>query len=287
MTTTEPRNIKIMPGWMILIRTKVEGGVEYERNELDHHREGAADVASWETRRRIEDKEEHERACGVRNEARKLITRQCIRTPFREICEADNIGNLDAAIVEARGLIATHNATARHSTVKLYVLKGEIAKDETEAVEAITGEIKDLLGDLDESIRKGQVAEIREIASRARTMGKMLDQQEKAKGQLDRAVKAARRVASSIAKKVDGGAEELASVLAEANLKPINLARFTFGDEDVEQPDESADDGVGLPAIATQRFLDLGSDGPEEPGEQPAEAESGDRFSDLAPDEED
>jgi hypothetical protein len=253
--------IKILPGYMVALSTRVKGGIAYERIETDHQVEGKEDVTTWTTIRRIIDVDEYQRAQQVRTDARKLVAAQCRWTVFGQICPPDNIDNLNAAIGEARDLIEAFNETAEHSTIRLFTLKGEIANDDVEAIESISGSIRDLLGDLNDAVQGGDVKIIRSVAAQAKTMASLLDQQQHAQGALGRAIKAARRVASAIALKVEKEGVELADVLAAANTSAISWARFAFGDPDVQLPDgeEPPED---LPSAALARFaqLDLGPD---------------------------
>lgn len=280
---------KVASGFMVSVKTKVRGGVHYERKDLETTTDGDAEETAWETHRRIEDKEEHQRASEVRKRARGLILKQTFWTPFAPICEAENVEALDAAIAEARSLVEEHNRTAQHTTVKLFVLKGEIVKDEAEAIASVTGEIKDLLCDMDIAIKAGDPKAVRELCSRARNMGRMMPEGEKARTQLGRAITAARKIARSITAKVEKGGEELAKILETANLKPINLARFTFeGEEDFETDADDADDAEeALPAIATQRFIDLDTEDDETDPEPEATPVGQGRFADLDDDETD
>lgn len=358
-TTSKFAVKKIRPGFLVMISTSVKGGVKYDKVDLEHKTEGAADVASWQTERRIEDLAEYNAAQTARDRARTLITGACYRTPFGQICPSDQVRDFfevefredqdgpwdgrkmklrkvpgedgghwtldvadgrvrvdpqdgrprhgepitllpadgDAAFVadvtdislnrrisEATKLVDDHNAGATHTKVRVSTLRGEIAKDDQEAVEAVVGEIKELLGDLDESIAKGDVKAIRDLASRARTMGMLLEQQENAEGALGRAVKAARTIARVIAKKVDNGTEELAAVLEKANTDAIVRARFLFGDDDIEQPDDD-EGGEALPAFVPQRFAGLEQD--EDDEDQPNQDQAGGLFAGLEQDQED
>ena len=63
----------IRPGMLVSCKTRVRGGVQYQREDLGSHQEGEAEISEWKTTRNISDKEELERAVKVRSQCIGLI----------------------------------------------------------------------------------------------------------------------------------------------------------------------------------------------------------------------
>jgi hypothetical protein len=256
--------IPVQPGYLVVLKTKVRGGIERRREELDHHRDGAADVAAWKTTRRIEDLEEFEAASAVRSSARNLVRKACLHTPFGLICLKSRRPELDQALVTAHSMVDAHNAQAEHTRVKIACLMGEIAQSEAEAIEAVTGEIRDLLEDLKSATADGRVEDIRDVANRARVMQQMLDPESDASETMKRAIKASRTIARAVAKHVEAEGEDLATVLEAANMQPIAQAAFFFAADEEVAAKVAADDAPELPLVPPTFFdddaVDTGTD---------------------------
>jgi hypothetical protein len=252
------RTIPLKPGLLLSLSTRLEGGVAYSREDLDHQREGVEETTSWKTEKRVDDVEELARATRVRGRVRSLIRSATIYTPFGMICPTDNESVLDARIAEAETLCAEFNANAVHTQVQFRTLRGRIAENTREAIAAVRGEIQTLLGELESALSAGQVTGIREVAQRATQMGRLLEEGTEARSVLERAVKESRRVATELVKRVEEGAAATAEILAAANLKLVSTARHTFSDEEIGEITDGA--GLTLPSAPLQRFGDLGEE---------------------------
>ena len=259
--------LKLRPGFLVSLSTRVEGGVVYSRQDLDQHAEGAADVARWETERRILDKAEFEAAGATRGKIRSLIRSVCSWTPFGLICAEEDEPKLDEKIAASQAIADQFNGGAQHSKVKFATLRGKIAETKQEAVTAVRDEIAALVRDLEAATRLGRVDTIRDVAARATQMGRLLEVKSDARGKLDKAVSYARRIARDVVKRVEKGGEQIADVLAGEKFSAIAAARFTFDEEIETQGGE--DTGESLPAVNAGRFADLGEDEDPEPEPEP------------------
>jgi hypothetical protein len=249
----------IRPGILVALKSTVTGGVEYKRVDLDAGGEtpNGASVARWETTRVIVDPVEHERAVKVRGKALGMIRGLAAATSFGLICPQDREPELDEAVKKARALVEEHNDNATCTRVAIYCLKGRIASTDEEAARAISGEVRSLLDAMDRGIAQLDVAEIREAASKAASLGSMLgEDQVKAVGE---AVEQARKAARVIVKRIEKEGEDAAVVLADIQRGALEKARFAFLDLAPESPvtaegEHAAPSEPALPAVDLQRF---------------------------------
>lgn len=235
--------LKIRPGMLVTLSTAIRGGVTYEREDLgEERRPDGAEVEEWRTVKVTVDPEEHEEAVRVRSRVRSLMKSACVSTPFGFVCPVDDLPALDAAQAEADRLVREFNAGATHCEVRYASLRGEIAENAREAIEAIRSEIGALLRDYEDTIRAGDIRSARDIATRATQMNRLLEQESAGSGRLADAIREGRKIARLIVKRVEKGGEELADVLAEANLSPVSQARFAFLQEyELSEPESDAD----------------------------------------------
>jgi hypothetical protein len=78
---------------------------------------------------------------------------------------------LDAAIIEARGIADEFNSRASLSRVRIYVMCGRIAPDDVEAVKAINSEVRELLSEMTEGVKKFDVKRIRDVRIEGEAIG--------------------------------------------------------------------------------------------------------------------
>jgi DNA primase large subunit len=217
----------LKPGFLVSLKTSLTGGVSYSRIDLDAERpEGGAELARWETLRKIEDPDEHKRATKVRSAARALIESVCVKTAFGLLCQESKSAELDEKIQSAHALVDAHNQEAHWTHVRVYALRGRIASTDEEAVKALSSEVRELLDEMTAGIRRVDVAAIRDAASRAKKLGQILDADQAAK--VNRAVEAARDAAKQIVKNLELDGAEAVRAVAESMSGPIEQARFAF-----------------------------------------------------------
>lgn len=256
----------LRPGLIVMLRTRIVGGVEYQKRDLEAPEapaEGAA-TKRWETTRIVPDPELWERARGTRSRCQTIVRGACIKSEVAMLlCPPDREENLRDKISEAEQLAAAFNTSSTSIQVEVNVVCGRIASDDTTAMRAITGEIRELLDAMNAGVVSGDAEAIRAAANRARSMGAMLDE---ASGQrVTRAIAEAREAAKVIVKRVQDGGELAENVVKDLKLEQLQAARFSFLDMDA--PTEQT--GEQLPAVAP-RGLDLPP--PEEPAAPPPAA---------------
>lgn len=245
----------LKPGLLVSLKTSVTGGIFYKRTELSADgTEGVvdegADIARWETTRRIDDPEEYKRAQKTRSAAGTLIRSVCTLTSFGLLCTEARESKLNEAIRDAQALVDTYNQSSHATNVRIYVLRGRIASSDEEAVRALSSDVRELMDEMQSGIRRLDVKAIRDAASKARKLEGLLDE-EQAKT-VSKAVEAARDAAKQIVKTIDTEGTEAVRVVAEAMSGPIERARFTF----LELEESLAPQGAA-PAISVQRIADI------------------------------
>jgi hypothetical protein len=245
----------LRPGILVSLKTELSGGALYERVDLEHTEdETGRDKAKWETTRYIEDPAEYERAVKVRSKAGGLVRRACAQTAFGLLCPESRESSLDEAIAEAQRIVSEFNASARHSQVRVYVLRGRIASSDEEAARAIASEVRDLLDQMERGVRAVNAEAVREAATRAKKIAGVLDEAQAKK--IGEAVEAAREAATAIVKRVVKGGEEAAQVIEELKNQTaaIETARFAFLDTEEVVPTRA---GEELPQVSVPRFTEL------------------------------
>lgn len=215
----------LRPGLLVGLKTQVSGNVSYYKRDIeaDHATSLGTRRAVWETERTIEDPDEHEKAIQVRGKARTLITRLCAPSSFGLLCPESRRAELDAAIAAAREVADEFNRGAQLTTVAVHVLVGRVAADDLEAVRAINSEVRSLLETMETGIKKLDPKAIRDAATEALRLGKMLTPD--ASDRVARAIEVARSAATRIAK-----SGEIAAEQADAQVRIIRNSRNAFLD---------------------------------------------------------
>jgi hypothetical protein len=274
MVTTKG-NVTIKPCILVSLHSSVTGGVSYTRKTLDAPKmpdtfvtvsqtadRDDRDVERWETTKIVEDKAEHERAEDARKKARSVISKLCIKSAFGLICPIAYESELSEAIESAHATVTGFNddPTTRYTRVSLFVMRGHVAATDEEAAKAIGDEVRRLVAQMDAGIGKLDVEAIREAASKARALAATLSDEQSVI--VSEAVKAARKAANTIAKRIDRDGEIAAVVVADIQRGAIEKARMAFLDlDDTSAP--VAPDSDPAPVANVQRVagLDLDDEG--------------------------
>jgi hypothetical protein len=246
------------------LRTKITGGVAYQRIDLDASgvplaplddgdSEKNREVTRWETTRILADKESYEAAKKVQGKARSLIAGTCAPSDFGPICLEAREADLDAAYAEALARVEAHNAKRGPTRVSVYMAKGRVASTDEQAAKGIADEVRGILDTMKVAMSAADVGAIREAASKARSLGRLLDADTATK--LGKAVEEARSAAKAIVKRIETGGEDAALVLQELSRKAIDEARFCFLDLDAPVVPDGGNGG------APARVLDLDDSG--------------------------
>ncbi len=218
----------IRPGLLVSLKTSIKGNVSYTKTELqadDFNGDGEL-VARWETERRISDAVEHKTSTEVRSKARSIIGSVCAQSAFGLLCPDSKEAELSAAIERAQSVVFTFNATAKTTRIELNVLRGRIAQDDVQAVQAISSEIRDLLSTIETGLAKLDVKAVREAASKARNIGQVLSPAAQSK------VQDAIDIARAAARKIVSAGEQVATEIDREAIAAIAKTRTAFLDLD-------------------------------------------------------
>lgn len=190
----------VRPGLLVSLRTSIKGNTKYYKQELEapHEGESGEERSRWETTKVVFDPDEQERAEKVRNKAISLIRGVCAKSDFGLLCPEDKAEQLQERIVLARGLAKEFNLDAELAYVRVDVMWGVVAQDDVKAVEAITGELRDLMREMQTGVAELDAKKVRAAAAKAVSVGQMLS--EDTRKRLDVAIKVARREATRIVK---------------------------------------------------------------------------------------
>jgi osmotically-inducible protein OsmY len=218
----------LKPGLLVSLKTAVVGGVNYTKNVIeDAHITGdGAQIAKWETERTVTDAVEYEAAKKARGKARSIINGVCSASSFGLLCPLDKAKELENAVAEARKVTEGFNRAAKVSRVYVYVITGKIAADDAEAVKAINSEVRELLDSMKDGLQNFDVKVIREAASKAKGLSKMLE-----RGSSDK-IEAAIASARSAARKIVKAGENVSKELDLNAMRDLDNARFAFLDLD-------------------------------------------------------
>jgi hypothetical protein len=227
----------IQPGILVGLRTTVNGGVRYNRVDLDNSAEATlspstevARIAVWKTTKEVTDPAEHEAAEKARNKARKLVRSVCIETAFGLLCPESREEELSRAIDAAMAVADEHNASAKWSHVGVYAIRGRVAANDEQAARAISSEVRDMLSRMDDAVARLDVKAIREAADKAKKMEALLSPDLAVKA--SEAVAAARKVARDVARVLSVGGDAATVVVAQVQRAAIESARFAFAELD-------------------------------------------------------
>lgn len=242
----------IRPGLLVSLHTSISGNVSYRAVtlETEHTTENGELRARWETEKTVANPAEHKRATEIRSKARSLIASVCAHSAFGLLCPEADAAILADKIKEAQQLAADFNATAELTRIRVSVLAGKIAADDVQAAQAISGEIRDLLDNMAEGVRKMDVEAIRDAANRAKRLDAMVSPD--ASVRLQKAIDAARSAARQIVKAGETAAQEV----DKRALRIISEGRTAFLD---------LDDAKEIAAPAVQgRAVDMEEEEPSE-----------------------
>jgi len=227
----------IRPGFLIGLKTIVRGGVAYTRTDLETTDKKEA---KWETTRVLDDPEEHARATKMRSKAGNVISKVCSRTLFGLLCPESEEALLDQAITEASAICKTFNETSKFTKIDVYTIKGRIEPSDEKAARAIGQEVAQLITEMNAGIDKLDPEAIRAAALKAKQMSGILSEEKSAT--IGEAVKAARKAANMIVKRIQSDGEESSIVLKDVQRGALEKARLSFLDlgDDAEVSGETA-----------------------------------------------
>lgn len=249
MTSTDTKSV-LKPGILVNLKTKIEGGVTYIRQDIEHEKKDGSDKTKWETTKIVTDVEEHEAAVKASSLARGKILPLCIASAFGLICPTAREPELIEAIREARKVADAFNETANYTRLSVFAMRGHIASSDEEAARAVASEVASLLAKMEAGVRGADVESIRKAANEAKKLGAVLDESQGKK--VSAAVEAARKAAREIVRRVETDGEDVAKVIRDQNMAAVEMARFSF----LDIAEEGGRKTERTAVVAEQRSLD-------------------------------
>lgn len=243
----------IRPGLLVSLKTTVRGNVSYKKVDIEAEttKDDGTTESIWETTRRVQDAAEQKKATEVRGKACSLIRSPCARSDFGLLCPDNRQDDLQKAVTEAQALVDEFNRTAQFTRIGVFVICGKVASTDAEAVRAIKYELSGLIEEMQEGIKSIDPERIREAANKARNVGGMLAEDQRAK--LQEAIDVARASAKAIVKSGEAAATEV----DEATRRKLEEYRTAF--LDTEEPTHE----VQVEAETSGRAIDFDLPEPE------------------------
>lgn len=219
----------LKPGLLVSLNTTITGNVKYSRQDVEaEHRleNGLTTKAVWQTQKVVFDADEDERARKARSKVRSIISGVCAESAFGLLCPLAKRDELKKAEAEALAVAEAFNDTASLSRLNVFLMTGEIAADDVEAVTKINRQVRELLASMADGVERLDVQAVRDAADQARSLSGMLT--DDAKARVAVAIKTAREAARKITKAGEQAAQEIDRVA----IRKISEARTAFLDLD-------------------------------------------------------
>lgn len=242
----------LRPGLMVSLKTSIQGNVNYRTLTLegDHITETGERKARWETERTVTDPVEHEAAIRARSLARSKIQCVCANSAFGLLCPESKAVELEQAVTEARRIVDAFNQTAGLTRLRFNLMTGRIMPDDVEAIRAINSEMSDLLASMAEGLSRLDVAQVRDAANKAKSVGAMLTPA------AQEAVQAAIDVARKTARQIVATADEGVGEIDRAAIRKVLDARTGFLDVEFEEGQVQVAPSEPAAAAAMGRLID-------------------------------
>ena len=226
---TDARTIR--PGYLVSMKSSIVGNVQTDREVIEarHTTEDGYEVEKALTTYTVIDPAEQAEAIKLRGKIRALVTSICTASAFGLLCPLSRNQELRDAIAQGREIAWEFNKRSQFTQIRVNVIYGQIAQDDFEAVQAISGELRDLMAEMEAGIKNLDIKRVRDAAQKANDTGQMLSVD--AKLRVDEAVKAARKAARKISKAGEAAAVEI----SEEALKTLAGARTSFLDIDIDE----------------------------------------------------
>lgn len=236
----------LKPGILVSLKTHQAGNRSYKKREIEtaHITDSGTEVSRWDTTRIVFDPEEAKEAGQVANRARYLVTRLCAETAHGPLCPVERRDELNAAIVEAREMVADFNARASFTRIDFNVICGEIVADDVNTARALFSETERFMAEMQDGLKELDVKKVRALCVKTLGVGQMLAPDANAAAVL--AVNAAREAC----KKIVAAGEQVAMAIDQNAIDTIGLARNSFLDFDMGDVPE-------VEAVHTPRALDF------------------------------
>jgi hypothetical protein len=240
------QRLTLKPSLLVAVSISRSGGVSYAREKLEQTLVGNHEVSVWKTTRDVPDVADVKKADAIASECRRKIAALCYRTAFGWIAPKEKEAELNQAWAEVRARVQQANAEElRTCRLTATCVKGEVVTDDHEAAEAILKDIGAFFAEVMEAINACDVKKIRQAVASMKGVDGLLDPAHSAA--LKAAVKQVKQVASILHKEVEKKGQEIAAVIKQLDLSPIDAAMVMF--IETEAPKAAALSPVVEPAV--------------------------------------
>jgi hypothetical protein len=225
----------LRPGLLVSLKTSVSGNVNYiPTDRKTTIKADGSEVTEIETTRVIADPLEYKKACEARDRAAAIIRSMCVKSNFGLLCPEKAKEELDVAIRDAHAVVDDFNRDAAITRASVFIIVGQIASDDVEAVRAINSEVSGLMGQMEQGLKNLDVKMIRDAATKAKQIGQMLAPDAAVRVQM--AVNAVRASAINIVKAGETAAVEI-DLRAIRTVADMRTAFLDLGEaQDVAAP---------------------------------------------------
>lgn len=251
------------PGWMIVDCSSASGGIRYDRELLKEKsiNKGHGIQADHKTRKTIDNVEFCAAIDAVVKKVDYVLRKNCARTAMGWFADDHALQKVKAEVAEIEREAHELNTnaakkakSARRAKINVVPLKLDLAKPE--AVREIAGTIREVLAELRDALRAGDVASLHKLRIRSKNLDRLAVgfQSDAIKFALERVPNAANEIREAIknatrAAKNDGEDKDKIAEVAEAaakkagakiDIESIEAALAHFEDSPLVAADEAA-----------------------------------------------
>ena len=259
-------------GIFLVTNIKLVGGIARksdEANPNDYHPEmvaaapASAAVTANVTVQVKDDPEEYARAEKVREQIRKMLADVAsTQTPIGLMAPHGKQVEMDQAIADARASAEAYNKTAKRTFVYPWIVQMSLRADDA-TLKQVASEVRGLLAEMDEGVKKRDADAIREAARKAKLYAEMMDEEhgKKVLAAIEEMRASAREVAKAVKERGDAAIGEVLACDNAYRKAALNDARAAFLDV------ETGEAKVEAIPVQSARALDVGEDGGDEGGD--------------------
>lgn len=158
------QSVQIRPGYVVLDVSSATGGVHYQRREIEQHKIGPDHEglqARHETVKTVDHVVAVKDVDAVVKQVDYAIRKYCAKTVFGPFADEDNLAKLQAEVakIKAEAVEVNERAVAVGSARRAYIgiVPAKLDVVSPEAAEEIARTVREVLGDLRDALRVGDV----------------------------------------------------------------------------------------------------------------------------------
>ena len=220
------QTLTLKPSILVAASISRVGGVTYSREPGKEEIVGEHEHKEWTTIRDVPNRTLLLKADTIASQCRRLLGQVCYRTSFGLICPKDQEAALKDAVTKIRALIDQANGELTEIRLAGSFVRGEIVTDDAELAEAISRDLRQFFQELQAALEACDVRKIRQTVAAIRGVDQLLEPKQSAA--LQAAVKASRKIASTIVQEVEKKGRQIAEVSQELDLSEVDVAAVMF-----------------------------------------------------------